>query len=223
VNQYVSAISIDQLRSSSRVISCLLDTIHALQRQVDALGEILKQDTHGTKSAEDTTKLQGYKVLYRVFCDKTGHCHNRTIYKDEPKFGNDFGWGYNEVLGGNRPVFNVETYFAQYNNIHFVIFKEYNYTENQSFLYSQDKKLRENTNSISPRRERIWITLRALHYAITEAAKCEQYNRMPLEANMKEIDTPYNFLFHYNEKLLGLLRKAMESNITLTPLLNFLE
>jgi hypothetical protein len=198
--------------SSSRLIASLLEVVHVLQGRIDALGLALKEDNQQIESSttqEAASTPTGYLVLHRVFCDSQDHCHNGVVYEDEPQISNNLGWGVDEVLRGNQPIFNVETYLSQRSGIHFIVFKEYVCGTGQSLQMKPDSgNDNENVQIISERKERLWVITRPLHQALVEVIGMDPYNTTALAANVREMDAPYTSLFHHQEEL----RQTAESH-----------
>lgn len=204
VKHFSNAESKDE-SSTSRLIASLLGVVHVLQDQIDALGLALKESKQRKESQiteEAVSTPAGYLVLHRVFCDSQDHCHNGVVYEDVPQISNNLGWGVDEVLRGNQPIFNVETYLSQRSGIHFIVFKEYVCGTGQS-LHMKPESGDDNVNmqAISERNERLWVITRPLHSALVEVLGTDPYNTTALAANAREMDAPYTPLFHHMEDL----------------------
>jgi hypothetical protein len=204
VEQHLKAESKDE-SSRSRLIASLLEVVHTLQGRIDTLGLALKEDKQQIESSttqETASTPTGYQVLHRVFCDSQDHCHNGVVYEDEPQISNNLGWGVEEVLRGNQPIFNVETYLSQRSGIHFIVFKEYVCGTGQSLHMKPDSgNDNENIQTISERKERLWVITRSLHDALVEVIGADPYNTIALAVNVYEMDAPYTPLFHHQEEL----------------------
>lgn len=190
-------------RSATWMMKSLLGMIHLLQDEVDKLGKSFEQG-HALPPRAEPKLLQAdqrYLVLHRVFCDKADHCHNKVVYEDKPAFDNDRGWGFDQFLRGNVPIFSVGTLLSQRPTVHFVVFKEYSCSSGNLVAWQEPSQELRGPDHISARRERICIVSRTLHEALVKVARFQPYSRVPSLANAKEMDAPYPFLFYHQEAL----------------------
>jgi hypothetical protein len=125
VSQHLETNANDSPQSTSRVMKSLIDAIHVLQDQVDALGKGLKEDKSQPAPELQSRQQRQFIILHRVFCNKAEHCHNKVVYQDQPTYDNNSGWGFDEILKGSIPIFNMGTYLSQRLDVHFVVFKEH--------------------------------------------------------------------------------------------------
>jgi hypothetical protein len=223
VSQQLESNATDTAQSTSRVMKSLLDAIHVLQDQVDALGKSLKEDESLPSSGPQTRQQPPFVTLHRVFCDKADHCHNKVVYEDQPAYDDDCGWGFDEILKGTIPIFNVGTYLSQRPSIHFVIFKEYACAVGHFDPKPDEHQATRDVGSISEKAERMWIVSRLLRDAIRKVAKFEPYSEFPLLANVKEMDAPYDFFFHHYQRLVELAETDQTYEQALAALLSFLK
>lgn len=213
----------DEKQSNSRLVLSLLEVIHVLQQQVDALGSSFKQESHALQPSSDpSSDSAGYITLYRVFCDRDSHCHNGILYEDKPRLSSDLGWGAEEVLRGDRPIFNLETYLAKRASIHFVVFHECICIGNEA-AHPSSGSTRKSAKTISLRKQRIWVVSRLLNQALMKVLRNNPYSPSPIEDNARELEAPYSVLFHHQEELRELQKIDEGYETVLTPLLTFLD
>ncbi|OAA41806.1 ATPase, AAA-type, core [Metarhizium rileyi] len=175
----------------------LLEAIHALQDQVDILGKSLKEVIPQPSPKPPPSQQAQYIVLHQVFCDQSDHCHNKAVYEDAPRYDVGSGWGFNDILKGQVPIFNVGTYLSQRSAIHFVVFKEYSCVADN--LKTKEREI-HSAESISERQERLWLVSRPLREATRMVAKFKPGNQSAMLANIEQMDAPYNFFFHHHQR-----------------------
>lgn len=222
VNQHLNAGPTDIPMGTSRVMASLLDTIHILQGQVDSLGKRFKTDRAQFEDDPPRSQNPHFQVLHRVFCDKTDHCHNRVVYRDQPRFERDIGWGSDEVLRGSEPIYNVESYLNQSPATRFVVFQEHRCIHGQKSKDTLDENRTHETNTISHRAERMWILLPELQKALLDAMQPDPRGRMRHTPQFSMMDAPYDFLFHHHQQLISMAENDSAYKVALEPLLRFL-
>ncbi len=222
ISEHLSAAPANTSESTSRVMASLLDTIHTLQSQVDSLGLKLKTDRTQLEDDLPQGRSPHFRVLHRVFCDKIDHCHNKVVYKDQPRFERDIGWGTDEVLRGSEPIYNVQTYLGQTPALHFVVFKEYMCSHDHEGKDNSEQKRTYETDTISHRKERMRILSPYLQKTLLNAAHPDSRGSMKPTINVCEMDAPYDFLFHHHQTLISMAKEDNTSQAILEPLLTFL-
>ncbi|KAF2662204.1 P-loop containing nucleoside triphosphate hydrolase protein [Lophiostoma macrostomum CBS 122681] len=176
----------------------LLDAIHKLQEQVDALGRNMCKVPDLARRPEELMqphKKSRYRVLHRIFCDKVEHCHHRVVFEDEPLVNDDMQWSHERLLKGERPIFNVETYVHQHQTLEFIIFKEYECFVSRKITEDSKSQLRA-LSPISGRKERMWIVSPALRSALADSVQSTRHRRAFIKTLVGEIDAPYELLCH---------------------------
>ncbi|CAG8955293.1 hypothetical protein HYFRA_00011275 [Hymenoscyphus fraxineus] len=221
VHQFEERVSSDDCSSISSMIVSLLDMKRDLQTQVDSLAQKLAKD-HQPGQDEHPRQRQSHMVLHRVFCDKADHCHDRRVYEDEPTLSDcDASGGSDEILRGNRPIFNVKTYLSKDSALDFVIFKEYTCVAKEYPPESVHGSWTNPVALISASSERMCIVSPDLKKALKEVSHAKLSDEKDIKMNSapNEMDAPYTFLFHHYQELL----LAARTDESLQPLMEFIE
>jgi hypothetical protein len=218
---------LDQSVEAARFSGYLLDTIELLERR---LSYLQAPDDEGASSSDDDLgeeegQVQRSKILHRIFCYETWHNHSVTIFEDQPTLTNDRQAG-TKILTGEIPITNLSNYLTQRPSICFVVFKEHKCPSGGQ-LQHQGKRL------ASQRLERLRIVSPILAKALEKVAEFSPWYQSlnPLQPHLmeegddvaREMDAPYDFLFHHRKQLAALEKEYTTYSTILTPLREFLE
>ncbi|KAM0228529.1 hypothetical protein ACHAP5_011918 [Fusarium lateritium] len=194
----------------------LLDTIEMLETQISFLrarDEEINDSVSSSETEEDAeTQTPKSQILYRIFCSDEWHHHHNAIFEDEPKIVNDRRDG--KLLTGRLRIPNVDTYLNSHPSVCFVIIKEHTCTTgDRRKKRGQSKQTWECLRIVSP----------TLQRAIEKVAEFSPFIQDPGEDDLKEMDAPYDFLFHHRKQLAFLEIESESYKAALTPLREFLD
>jgi hypothetical protein len=221
---------LDQTRNAPKFLAYLLDTIQMLENQVRFLSarknnESADGDPESEQEEQTDPRLQ---VLHRVYCTAAYHNHDRMIYEDEPTFDNDAGnevnYGYknDKLLVGKIGIYNIEQYLSRHPDICFIIFKEYNCHIDLKPQRERQKHSYNPSSRVSDRAERMRIVSPLLTKAMSKVAQFGPDEQTYSWDDAKEMDAPYNLLFHHRRQLTALAEDSMTYKDVVNPLLKFL-
>ncbi|KAF9764611.1 hypothetical protein IL306_002780 [Fusarium sp. DS 682] len=205
----------------------LLDTIELLERR---LSYLKAPDEESDSSSEDGSgeqegQVPRWQILHRIFCYEDRHHHIDTIFEDQPTLTND-GMHGTKILLGQVPITNLSGYLTQRPSICFIVFKEHKCPSGGQ-LKHQGKRL------ASQRLERLRIVSPILAKALEKVAEFSPWYQSlnPVPSHMmeemddvaREMDAPYDFLFHHRRQLAALGTEDTTYSAILTPLREYLE
>ncbi|KAF5573752.1 AAA family ATPase [Fusarium pseudocircinatum] len=204
-------------------------------------GKLFKISNGTAKTDPDSKEgqMQCSQILHRIFCSDPQHYHSNALFEDEPVFVDDQWFGRKtpttkkittgkKVLKGEIPIPNLSSYVTQHPFICFIIFKEHT-------CASDDKKTKqpERQERASPRSEKLLIVSPILIKALEKDAEfspwCQPLSSQPTYSweytrNLsREMDAPYDFLFHHRKRLAILEKESDTYSTVLAPLREFLE
>jgi hypothetical protein len=218
IRRYLSLDAKNPSHNTSITIGALLEAVHILQDQVDALGMKFNKKASEVPWIE-SSRNPHHKTLHRICCHQTLHCHDQIIYEDEPYHDGNMIWGNDEVLRGDHPVFNIETYLKQQAGLHFVIVKEYDCVFTGDATLGDTNRMNAETRASRPR-ESLWIISPMLQMVLKDVSQ----SRLPTEdkspTSLARLDAPYNILFHHHHELIALSQRDQLRGSVLKGLLS---
>lgn len=228
--KYLDFDLLDQTRNAPKFLAYLLDTIQMLENQVRFLSarnnnEDVDEDP---KNEQEEPTVPRCQVLHRVYCTAVYHNHDRMIYEDEPTFDNDVGNEVNyrdksdKLLVGKIGVYNIEQYLSRHPDICFIIFKEYNCRIDLKSQWERQKHSHNSNSQVSERAERLRIVSPLLTKALAKVAQFGSDEQVCSWDDAKEMDAPYNLLFHHRRQLAALAEDSVTYKDIINPLLKFL-
>ncbi|KAJ9131625.1 AAA family ATPase [Pleurostoma richardsiae] len=228
---------LDQSRGVSQFTGFLLDTIQLLETQIRFLNteepaesEYGQDEEQGPVRERVESPAPRAQVLHRVFCTADWHNHNGFIFEDEPRVNRN-DRHKPPGLNGKEHIYNLDVYLDEHPEICFVIFQEHNCAADQKLR--RERGLNANVDvfetdtpnwmASSERRERIRIVSMVLLRAMTEVAEFSPFEASDLLPDYREMDAPYNFVFHHEKELADLAEQSPIFKASVTPLLEFIQ
>jgi hypothetical protein len=216
--RYLTSEAEKRSRNTSMMIGNLLGAVHVLQDHVDTLGARFNKPSN--IPSKTPSQPPHYKTLYRICCHQPLHCHDQTVYEDEPHYDGNMIWGNDEVLRGDHPVFNIETYLKQQLGLHFVIVREYDCVLSRRAGFEDAGQLDVKTR-VRRGREKLWIISPVLHTVLEDMSQCKLSTEESSMTNLVQLDAPYNILFHHHRELLALAGRDRLRGPVLNGLLSY--